>query len=255
MTAALARLTEVSGWGQPVILGWFLVFIRVGGLMAVLPAFGDQIIPARVRLVVTLAFATILAPMVMVPQSDLSFGPILAEAGVGLLFGLSVRFLIFALQTAGMMIAQAISLAQLFGAVGEPQPVLGSLLTLGALAVAVASGLHLRVIELLVLSYDLFPPGVPPNPGDVAQWGTGRAAHCLAFAVSLAAPFLAASLLYNIALGIINRAMPQLMVSFIGAPAMTLGGLALFAVAAPLLLNLWQTALAEALSNPLAVPP
>ncbi|MFD1807785.1 flagellar biosynthetic protein FliR [Gemmobacter lanyuensis] len=254
MTAALARLTEVSGWGQPVILGWFLVFIRVGGLMAVLPAFGDQIIPARVRLVVTLAFATILAPMVMVPQSDLSFGPILAEAGVGLLFGLSVRFLIFALQTAGMMIAQAISLAQLSGLWVNPNPFW-----------AVCSRwVHWRsqwrpACICVSLSFWCCPmicfPRCTAPSGDVAQWGTGRAAHCLALAVSLAAPFLAASLLYNIALGIINRAMPQLMVSFIGAPAMTLGGLALFAVAAPLLLNLWQTALAEALSNPLAVPP
>jgi flagellar biosynthetic protein FliR len=34
--------------------------------------------------------------------------------------------------------------------------------------------------------------------------------------------------------------MPQLMVSFVGAPAITLGGLALLLLAAPLMLGLWQ---------------
>ena len=53
-----------------------------------------------------------------------------------------------------------------------------------------------------------------------------------ALAFSLAAPFVTAALLYNIALGVINRAMPQLSVTFIGAPALTAGGLLLILVAA-----------------------
>ncbi|MFC3118840.1 flagellar biosynthetic protein FliR [Jhaorihella thermophila] len=35
---------------------------------------------------------------------------------------------------------------------------------------------------------------------------------------SLSAPFVIASLLYNLTLGAINRAMPQLMVTLVGAP-------------------------------------
>ena len=65
----------------------------------------------------------------------------------------------------------------------------------------------------------------------------------------IAAPFVIGSLLYNVALGIINRAMPQLMVAFIGAPALTWGGLALFAVAAPLILSVWLAAFAVLLNK------
>jgi flagellar biosynthetic protein FliR len=61
-----------------------------------------------------------------------------------------------------------------------------------------------------------------------------------------------ASLLYNLALGAINRAMPQLMVSFVGAPALTLGGLALLALAAPILLSFWSDAVERALFQPFA---
>ena len=59
------------------------------------------------------------------------------------------------------------------------------------------------------------------------------------FAFTLAVPFVAVSLLYNLALGVINRAMPQLMVAFVGAPAITYGALVLLALTAPLVLALW----------------
>ncbi|MEM8699663.1 MAG: flagellar biosynthetic protein FliR, partial [Pseudomonadota bacterium] len=55
-------------------------------------------------------------------------------------------------------------------------------------------------------------------------------------------------------LGAINRAMPQLMVAFVGAPAITAGGLALLALAAPLILTLWLDRLDQALAFPLGAP-
>jgi flagellar biosynthetic protein FliR len=58
------------------------------------------------------------------------------------------------------------------------------------------------------------------------------------------------SLLYNVALGVINRAMPQLMVAFVGAPAITAGGLILLALTTPVLLPIWQRAFEALLLNP-----
>jgi flagellar biosynthetic protein FliR len=62
-----------------------------------------------------------------------------------------------------------------------------------------------------------------------------------------------ASLLYNVALGVINKAMPQLMVAFVGAPAITWGGLVLLLVATPFILQVWLTAFEGALAHPLGV--
>ena len=39
-----------------------------------------------------------------------------------------------------------------------------------------------------------------------------------------------------------NRAMPQLMVAFVGAPAISFGGLALLLIVAPFLLDVWRNA-------------
>ena len=64
-----------------------------------------------------------------------------------------------------------------------------------------------------------------------------------------------AALIYNVALGIINRAMPLLMVSMIGAPALTLGGLVLMAIVVPLALQLWLGQFNGFLGNAFEIAP
>ena len=48
--------------------------------------------------------------------------------------------------------------------------------------------------------------------------------------------------------------MPQLMVMFVGAPALSLGALAVLALSAPLVAQVWQEALAGYLAAPMALP-
>jgi flagellar biosynthetic protein FliR len=255
MTDLLARLSELAGLSEPVFLSWFLVFLRVSAAVSLLPAFGETSLPARVKLAVAIAFSVLILPTVADDGHDLTLLVLLSETGIGLLLGLSLRLLILALQTAGAIIAQSISLAQLFGGAGEPQPVIGNILTMAALALAVATGLPAKAAQLFILSYDLLPPGHLPGAGEIADWGVAQVTQGFRLAVSLAAPFSIASLLYNVALGVINRAMPQLMVAMIGAPAITLGGIALFAIAAPTMLEIWRKALEGALAVPLMVMP
>jgi flagellar biosynthesis protein FliR len=87
----------------------------------------------------------------------------------------------------------------------------------------------------------------------LAQWGVGRVAHAFALAFVLAAPFVIGSCIYNLALGAINRAMPQLMVAFIGSPAITWGGLVLLMLAAPVMITVWLGAFQTYLTDPVTV--
>lgn len=258
-----ADLTTLAGLAQGWLAGGLLVFLRIGAAMAVLPAFGEQAVPQRIRLVLALAFTVVVAPAV---EADLP--PIgadlarlarlgIAEIAVGLLLGIGLRLFVLALQTAGAMAGQASSLSQIFGgsAGTDPQPAIAHLLTIAGLALAVMAGLHVRVAEAFVGSYAAFPAGIFPNPGMVAEWGTLRVAQAFALGFTLAAPFVVASLVYNVALGIINRAMPQLMVAFIGAPALTFGGLALMFLAVPALLAVWLEAFGGFLTDPFGGAP
>ncbi len=254
MTFLLARLLES---GQMSLAAGFVVFLRIGAVMALLPAFGEQTVPPRVRLALALCFTIIVAPAVaadIVPslrRADSLLLLLLSETVIGLVFGITLRLFVIVLQVAGSIAAQSTSLSQILGTAGvEPMPAMGHIMVIAGLCLAVMSGLHVRVSEALIGTYIAFPPGIFPAPDLVAEWGTSRIAAAFELAFTLAAPFVIASFIYNVALGVINKAMPQLMVAFVGAPAITAGGLILLFLTLPIILSVWGRSFLTFLGNP-----
>lgn len=256
----IATLTDLLPIAESAINVALWVFLRVAGMMAALPAFGEQSVPLRVRLALAVAFMLLVAPAVSPGFSvDGPPGPaaVLSETLVGLVFGLFIRFFVLALQIAGTIAAQSTSLSQIFGAQAgiDPLPAMGYVLVIGGIALATILGLHVAAAEYIIRSYDLVPAATLPDPGRMADLGISEVGRSFGLAFVLSAPFLVASLLYNLTLGVINRAMPQLMVAFVGAPAITAGGLALLALAAPVLLRVWSDALFVFLDAPFGALP
>lgn len=257
MTEVLSLLAETGGENLMVA---FAVFVRVGAAMVMLPAFGERAVPERVRLALAIAFTLIVLPLVFsevkpVVDSGRGAGFLFFEAIAGLAIGLVVRLFIMALQMAGSIAAQSTSLSQIFGgSATDPQPAIGHILFVGGLALAVMMGLHVKLVSVFALSYDVFVPGSFAQGDVFSNWGIANIGRSFALAFSLAAPFVIASLIYNVALGVINRAMPQLMVAFVGAPAITAGGLILLAITAPLLLETWKAAFLPILHDPFGAP-
>lgn len=253
MNELISQLSVLSGVAEPLIWQAGLVFVRVGALIALMPAIGDQMVPVRIKLAVAIGMTLIVVPAVTTafPPVPGLFGPVLAEALAGLILGIGLRMLILGLQTAGTLAAQSTSLSQMFAGTGpEAQPIVSNVLVIAALAVFVAMDGLPRAVGLVIMSYDMMPVGTLADVRSFTEWELQRISQVFAMAFSLAAPFVIAALLYNLALGAINRAMPQLMVTFIGAPALALGGLALLAVAAPLVLSVWREAMDKALLQP-----
>ncbi len=258
----LVALETLAADVQPLMLAGALVFLRLGAMAALLPAFGEMVLPLRVRLAVALAFTLVVTPAVLptlpaAPEAPLPLVRFVgAEAVTGLAMGIGLRLFVMALQTAGTIAAQATSLAQFFGgANADPQPAIAQVLVMAGLALALLAGLHVRLAEFMILSYALIPPGSFAQPGMLAAWGVAQVAHSFSLAFRLAVPFLALSLIYNVALGAINKAMPQLMVAFVGAPAITLGGLVMLLLAVPVLLPVWLDAFHAFLADPTAPRP
>lgn len=255
-------LLPLLGVSQAVLWTGFAVFMRIGTMMALLPAFGDQPVPIRVRLLLGIMFTLIVAPAVSgdianLPASMPAAVALLApEVLTGLFFGLFLRFFILVLQIAGSIAAQASSLSQIFGGSAgvDPQPAIGHMLVVAGTALAALSGLHVQAAAYMIHSYMLVPFSGALDPQVVAQTGVAQIARTFSLGFSLAAPFLIASLVYNVVLGVINRAMPQLMVSFVGAPALTAGGLLLLLLSAPLMLGVWIDAFSGFMNNPFGPP-
>lgn len=259
MTELINALSQLLGLAQGLAWAAALAFVRIGALVALMPGLGDPSVPQRVKLALVVAFTLVVAPVLadrIGPDATPSVLALGGEVIAGLLLGIGMRLFVVALQTAAAMIAQATTLSQLFsGAAPEPQPAIGNLLVMAGVALAMAAGLHVRAAELLLVSYDLLPAGGPLSAASAADWGLAIIGRTFSLAFSLAAPFVIASLVYNLALGVINRAMPTLMVSMVGAPALTLGALALMAVATPVILAAWLDAFSGHMADPFAVTP
>ncbi|MDQ2093982.1 flagellar biosynthetic protein FliR [Rhodalgimonas zhirmunskyi] len=257
MTGDLAALFGLS---QQFLWHGFAVFLRVGAIVALLPAFGEESVPMRIKLVLAVSFTAIVAPAAPTPPAEPEALQvtwlILSETVIGLLIGIGIRMFVLALQMAGSIAAQATSLSQILGSAGaEPMPAIGHILVISGLALAVTLGLHVRAAQLMIWSYQTFPMGVLPQPADVSKWGIQQISGAFSLSFALAAPFVIISFLYNLTLGVINRAMPQLMVAFVGAPVITAGGLTLLFALSPLMLSHWHEAFAVFLARPFGGPP
>lgn len=223
------------------------IFVRMSVFAILLPGLGEVSISIRIRLLVALVMTWIVFPVVLVENrlDQMAIADIttlfIAELIYGFMLGFSLRVMIYVLQIAGTIIAQAMSLSQVLGAglTEEPNTTVSSLLLLAGTTLVVTLDLHIEAIRLFIQSYEMFPFGSLPDLDMIAHWATEKSVWAFAFALSLSLPFVILNFIYNVALGMISRAMPQLMVSFVGMPAITGASIILLALSIGALLSFW----------------
>lgn len=249
--------TEFFVWLEMEFWQASLVFFRVGGATILLPGLGENSIPVRIKLAIAIVLTIAVFPLSPAPPSNFGFMRLaLVETTIGVLIAAVLRLFIFTLQTAGSIAANVTSLAQLFGAGGaDQQPVLSHIFTLAGLTLLFVADVHLVFLMYLVNSYEILPIGLWPDPQSTFRFGVSRLAQSFDLAFQLALPFVIISLLYNVTLGVINRAMPQLMVALVGAPFITGASIVLLALCSPLMLSVWLKAVSGFLIVPLGVSP
>ncbi|MEA2927883.1 MAG: flagellar biosynthesis protein FliR [Hyphomicrobiales bacterium] len=210
-----------------------LLFARVGTMVMLLPGLGEMSVPVRMRLVIALLLAAVLFPLHRAAYAiDLRApGPVLISLGqellIGLVLGLTARLTISALQVAGSVVAQQLGLGfvtTVDPTQGQQGIILGNFLTILGITLIFATDLHHMVIAALHDSYRLFRPGEVPVAGDVAMLVTRIIGGAFRVGIQLAAPFLVFGLVFNLALGVLSRLMPQMQVFFVGVPLSILIG-------------------------------
>lgn len=213
---------------------FILMFARIGTMVMLMPGLGELMLPVRMRLTIALLLTAVLFPLHRAAFTlDLkSFEPVMIMLGqellIGAVLGLSARLTISALQVAGSVIAQQLGLGfvtTIDPTMGQQGVILGNFLTILGITLIFATDMHHLVIAALHHSYALFHPGEVPLVGDVAALVTRTTAAAFRVGIQLAGPFLVFGLLFNVALGILSRLMPQMQVYFIGIPLSILAGL------------------------------
>jgi len=195
-----------------------LVLVRVSGLMAFAPVLSSDAIPARVKALFTLAVAVCMAPSVAgLPASHATLGApeLMGELGVGLVFGICLRFLTEMLSFAVNLLdpnsqVQTALLGQMFG-------VFGSL-------VVIASGLDRTMIAALLRTFVVVPVGGFFLSAKTAMALVGMGGGLFLAALQLAAPVMVATMMVDFAAGLAARLSPQLPVLQLTVPVKTLLG-------------------------------
>lgn len=251
----LAPLTPYLEAGAPMIYLIGAMFARISAIVYLTPGLGERAVPMRVRLAAAVGITLVLAPMVLTPDlaPPTTMAQIVAlfaaETLSGLVIGFALRIFIFILQIVGALAAQNLSLSQLFGpTVGfDSESPFTALLLMAGVAMAASAGVHLYLVGALADAYEVLPFGQFPGAEATGEWSAMRVGQALMKSLALASPFVILGFLYSLALAAVARAMPQLMAAFVGAPAITLLGLALFAVSAPIIMFDWLAGFQRAL--------
>ncbi len=229
-----------------------LLFGRVGGMIMLLPGFGEPAIPARIRLAFALAVAIALAPTLgdRVPAASASAlgmaGQVASEVLIGVLLGGAARMLVSALATAGQIAGMEIGIA--FAQTADPtQTQSGQLLSvfLGVLGVALifATGLHHMFLLGIAGSYDVIAVGAPAPVGDAAELALEATSTSFRVGFQIAMPLLAAGLIFRVGMGVLSRLIPQIQVFFVTLPLQIMGGLAVLALGVSTGMLIWLDSL------------
>lgn len=221
------------------VLSAFVVFCRIGGCILLMPGFSSPRIPVQARLFVAIAVSLAMTPLViddvqpMVGKASpfALVAVMLFESLKGIVIGLLGRLYFIALETMGMAISMSIGLSANLGAPvdeSEALPAVVTLITLGATLLLFVTNLHWEVFRGLSASYVVMPvrDGFDPRMSMVEL--VDGATKTFILTLRIASPFLIFSIIANVAVGLINKLVPQIPVMFVSTPFLLFGGGLLF---------------------------
>ena len=220
MQPLVVNVADVSG--MVARLWW--PCLRVTGFVLSAPIASETVIPSRVKIILTLVLAFLLAPLAPVPAALSIFsgaGMLTAvqELLIGVAIGLVMQLAFDGLTLAGQTISQTMGLG--FATLIDPQhganvQVMGQLVSImGTLSYLAVNG-HLVLLGALANSFQTLPIGAEHIDSsfllNVATWG----ARIFETGLLVALPAIIALVIVNMALGVVSRAAPQLNLFGIG---------------------------------------
>lgn len=238
-------------WLPGVAFTYLLLFTRIGAILMLMPALGEDLIPARLRLTFALAFTLVVYPLLspVLPPMPASMAGVIGllfhELAVGLILGAIVRITVMATQVAGSIIAFQTGLSVAMTAdptqAGIQGAVFGSFLSFLGMTLIFATDLHHMALAATYDSYMAFPLDIELMFDDAAQLAIRTVASAFSIGVQMSAPFIVFGLVFNLGAGILARLMPALQVFFVLMPANIGIGLILFAMLLTMMMGLYLT--------------
>lgn len=214
------------------------IAVRLTGLFLFAPFFGSAAMPARVKAVFVFALTVLLYP-ILSPRFaavDLSAWPLMvfSELLIGVGFGVAANLVFDGVQMAGQVLSvqMGYSLINIL----DPQTQVESTVVAMfhqtiAMLIFLRLGVHLWLVRAIARSYDYLPPSTGHVTGAFTAAILHAGASVFAIGLQIAAPVLSATILADIALGILGKASPQLPLLVLGPAVKSILGLLLLTAA------------------------
>lgn len=235
-----------SNHPMSILYSFFLILFRLVPVVVMAPFFGSKNAPATIKMMFSMAVASIILPHVLLNlHTELSLnilliGYALKELFIGFILGFLITIPFLVSQGSGSLIDHVSGSSSL--QVTDPTTQiqtgpLGILFGYVLIFVFFAIGGPFIFIEAISRSFDLVPVDNFVNPAffslKIPFWKlmTGLITHVLSLAIQLGAPSIIGILMTDIFLGVANRLAPQVQIVFLGMSLKSFIGYGLLALA------------------------
>jgi len=213
---------------------FLLVFMRVSGLFLIVPIFGSRNVPVILRIGLALFISYLIIGLQTMPENvrmdsyvHLAYYA-LTELVIGFLLGFVALLAFSAISMAGQLIDTHIG----FGLVHMLDPQSGMEVTLmgkfkNILAIIIFFTIdgHHTLISIIVESFNIIPAGNVKIETVIALGMIELFVDYFIFALIIAIPIIAASIIVEMVFGIIVRTVPQMNIFVLGIPIKIVIGL------------------------------
>ena len=244
--------TEAQIQGQVASFIWPLM--RISAMFVSVPLFSIKAVPARVRLILSVALTFVVMPLLPAFPAVEMFSyegmmVAIAQVMIGLSTGFIVQLVFSAVVFAGQGIALSMGLG--FASMVDPQngqqvPVIAQLYVMTSTLIFLSLDGHLLLIKMLLDSFTSLPIGIDgidkAGIWTIIAWSS----RMFAGGLLLAMPVIASLLLVNISFGVATRAAPQLNIFSVGFPVTLMLGILLIWLTLPDVLDQFTGILTDA---------
>jgi len=238
----MAELAGYTVW-VPTLM---LVIFRVAGIFITAPLLSNAAVPVKVKAAMAIVVALAVTARLAVPVTLPADWPTLVlgiggEMLIGAALGFATNLMFMGVQMGAQQIGQqmGIALANVFNPLAEATTnVMGTLFHLTAVAVFLAIGGHRMMLQGLLGSFEQVPLlGFAMRPA-ILEVVVGLMTAAFVLAVKVAAPVLVTLMLTSVAMGLIQRTMPQFNILSAGFQVRILAAGLVLAVGVPSLIYL-----------------
>lgn len=233
---------------------FLLILFRMNAMFIAAPFFSSDIIPFRLKAMLSFLITLVVFPMVSAKGYDVSGGLglyallIVKEIAVGIFIGFLVSVVFAAFQLAAQYFAVQIGfgMSEVLDPLSQISvPIIGQMKNLTALLVFLAINGHHFLISAIYRSYELIPmiDITGRSGGKLMEYMLYAFSGMFVVALKISLPVLGTIFLISVSLGVLAKAAPQMNIMMMGFPFKIIAAFGVMLVASPLIVKIMHASL------------